>query len=414
MMNRSFRETIRLVILALGLSLLVSCGGGGGGGGDGTGSGTGDEGTVSNPVSLGVAGTSLVRTGSVGAAGDSYYSFTTDACGGTHAISLTNTQSDLGWRLYSKTTFTINDLVDWCDSYYTNSNESCTTPSLNPNTTYYLEVSEYDDVAGTFTLTVTPPSTPPAAPGSAPSGLTVTGGQGKAKLAWNSITTGTLPTAYNIYWSLSSGVTTTNGTKIAGIPETYSTLSYIHTGLTATTYYYIVTGVNVCSEGPASPQSSAAVTAAGAPVLTSNFDDNSLQGWTATGNWAVTNSSSFNGSYSVTDSPAGNYGNNADTSLTSPTIDLTGSTLPTVSFRHRGSFGNNGDVAVVQVSSNNGTSWSIVKYVYNFSVPSAFTEETLDLSDYKASSQVKIRFALWTDASITGDGWYIDDIQVTP
>jgi hypothetical protein len=363
---------------------------------------------------LGVVDTTVNHNGSVAAAGDSYYSFTTDACGGAYSVSLTNTQSDLGWWLYSKSTYTLTDLVDWCDSLYTAGTESCTTPPLTPNTTYYLDVSEYDDVAGTYALNVTAPSVLPAAPTSAPSVLVVTGGGGKAKITWNSITTGTHATAYNIYWSLSSDVTTTTGTKIAGIPEGFTTTAYIHTGLTATTYYYIVTGVNVCAEGPASTVSSATITAAGAPLLTSSFDDNTLQGWTATGSWGVTNSSASNGSYSVTDSPAGNYSNSADTSLTSVAFDLTGSTLPTLSFYHRGSFGNNGDIAVVQVSSNNGVSWSSVKYIYNFSVPSTFTQETVDLSAYKTFNQVMVRFRLMTDSSTVGDGWYIDNIQVTP
>ena len=401
---------LKLIMVLIAVSLFVSCGGGGGSTEPG---GVFGEGTTSNPVALGIVDTTVNHSGSVGADGDSYYSFTTDACGGTYGVSLTNAHSDLGWWLYSKSTYTITDLIDLCDNLYTSGTESCTTPTLTPNTTYYLDVAEYDGVAGTYALNVSAPTALPPAPISPPSGLVVTPGGGKAKITWNSITTGTLPTAYNIYWSLSSGVTTTTGTKIAGIPEGSTTTTYIHIGLTATTYYYIVTGVNVCAEGPASPVSSATVTAAGTPLLTSNFDNNTLQGWTATGSWGVTNSSASNGSYSVTDSPAGNYSNSSDTTLTSPAFDLTGSTLPTLSFSHRGSFGNNGDIATVEVSTNNGTSWSIVKAVYNFSVPSSFTYEAVDLSAYKAS-QVKIRFTLWTDASIAGDGWYIDDIQVTP
>lgn len=406
---------LKLIMSLAVVSVLGSCGGGGGGGSTGPAGGAGaGEGTTSNPVALGVVDTTVTHSGSVGVAGDSYYSFTTDACGGAYSISLTNTQSDLGWWLFSKSTYTITDLIDWCDSLYTAGTESCTTPTLTPNTTYFLDVAEYDGVAGTYALNVTAPSTTPPAPTSSPTGVVVTAGGGKAKITWNSITTGTRATAYNIYWSLSSGVTTTTGAKIAGIPEGFTTTTYIHTGLTATTHYYIVTGVNVCAEGPASLVSSATVTAAGAPILTSNFDDNTLQGWTATGSWGVTNSSASNGSYSVTDSPAGNYSNSADTSLTSAAIDLTSSTLPTLSFYHRGSFGNNGDIAVVQVSADNGLTWGTAKIIYSTTIPSSFTYETIDLSAYKTFNQVKVRFRLMTDSSTVGDGWYIDNIQVTP
>lgn len=53
---------------------------------------------------------------------------------------------------------------------------------------------------------------------------------------------------YNIYWSESSGVTTTNGSKLEN-----AITPYTHIGLTnGTVYYYIVTAVNVYGESNAS------------------------------------------------------------------------------------------------------------------------------------------------------------------
>jgi len=59
--------------------------------------------------------------------------------------------------------------------------------------------------------------------------------------------------SYNLYWSISSGVTTTNGTKITGASPPLN-----HGGLVnSTTYYYVVTAVNAGGESSASSQATA-------------------------------------------------------------------------------------------------------------------------------------------------------------
>ena len=79
-------------------------------------------------------------------------------------------------------------------------------------------------------------SSKPATP-SAPTGVAADAEDGQATISWNAVSGAT---SYNIYWSTTSGVTKTNGTKITG-----ATSLYTHTGLTnGTTYYYVVTAVN--------------------------------------------------------------------------------------------------------------------------------------------------------------------------
>jgi len=69
-------------------------------------------------------------------------------------------------------------------------------------------------------------------------------------ISWSSVSGAT---SYNIYWSTTSGVTKTTGTKITG-----GTSPYAHTGLTnGTTYYYVVTAVNSYGESSESSQVSA-------------------------------------------------------------------------------------------------------------------------------------------------------------
>ncbi len=110
---------------------------------------------------------------------------------------------------------------------------------------------------GTFTPgSMPPPPTPPAAP----TGVTATGGAGEVTLSWNAVGNAT---SYNVYYSTTSGVTTTTGTKIAN-----ATVPYLQSGLNAsTTYYYVVTAVNSGGESAATAQASA-TTAAAPPVPT--------------------------------------------------------------------------------------------------------------------------------------------------
>ena len=81
--------------------------------------------------------------------------------------------------------------------------------------------------------TATPTGTAP----SAPTGVTVTAGNKQVSISWTAVSDAT---SYNIYWSTTSGVTKTTGTKV-----TSNTNSYIHPNLTnGTTYYYVVTAVD--------------------------------------------------------------------------------------------------------------------------------------------------------------------------
>jgi bacillopeptidase F len=45
---------------------------------------------------------------------------------------------------------------------------------------------------------------------------------------------------------------------------------------------------------------------------------------------------------------------------------------------------------------------------------STWTQQTFDISSYaNSSSQMKVRFRLTSDPSLTGDGWYVDDVVIT-
>ncbi|MGK5094867.1 SUMF1/EgtB/PvdO family nonheme iron enzyme, partial [Deltaproteobacteria bacterium TL4] len=72
-------------------------------------------------------------------------------------------------------------------------------------------------------------------------------GDSQNTLTWSSVTGAA---SYNLYWSTTTGVTTSDGTKISGV-----TSPYTHTSLTnGTAYYYILTAVNIAGESSASTE----------------------------------------------------------------------------------------------------------------------------------------------------------------
>jgi len=91
---------------------------------------------------------------------------------------------------------------------------------------------------------------------SVPAGVTAAGATtSQLTLSWQPVSGAT---SYNLYWSTTSGVTTTSGTKLAQVSS-----PYLHNGLNPnTTYYYIVTALNGAGESSVSGQVSATTTTA--------------------------------------------------------------------------------------------------------------------------------------------------------
>jgi murein tripeptide amidase MpaA len=173
----------------------------------------------------------------------------------------------------------------------------------------------------------------------------------------------------------------------------------------------------------------------GTPVLLLADTTNNINTmWTITATpstpaWGVTTSSFHSAPNSYTDSPLGQYVNNATVTmtLTNP-INLSSYSNPKLSFWTKWDIENNWDCGQVKISTNNGSTWTNLQGLYTnpasgqgAQVPAGqpvydgtqtnWVQEEINLTGL-TSAQSKLRFELKTDGSVTKDGWYVDDISI--
>lgn len=143
------------------------------------------------------------------------------------------------------------------------------------------------------------------------------------------------------------------------------------------------------------------------------FEDNvesGNQGWIRTGTWAITTSRSSSPSHSWTDSPTVNYANLTNSSITSPRFDLTGLTDVTLTFAYSGALEDRFDMGAIEYSTDDGQSWA--RQFTLFSASAQFVQARVNLPGLAGQARARIRFRLITDAGVTADGLYIDDMRL--
>lgn len=197
--------------------------------------------------------------------------------------------------------------------------------------------------------------------------------------------------------SFVSDSVTFNFTLTAGAPNNYAVPTVVKIKQNDTTLYSKTIYVNI-----------------GAGTVTfADSAEQTFSKWTAVGAWAQTTTQSHTPTRSFTDSPTGNYSNNANTSMTMATaINISSYPVVFLNFWHRYATEAGYDFCNVEVSSNNGSSWQTVMQYSGSSL--TWTQVSLDITSYAAgSSNLKVRFRLSADQGTVGDGWYVDDIKLT-
>ena len=165
------------------------------------------------------------------------------------------------------------------------------------------------------------------------------------------------------------------------------------------------------------------------PVQISD-DASTSTNWSGT--WATTSAQFFSPSNSFTESPGGNYANNADdTYELIQTVDLTNVTAAQASFYAKWDIEADYDYCQFQVSTDGGASW--IGQCGNYTVSGSSTSwngsvqpngepvyegtqaswvlEEISLSDY-IGQNIKVRFRFQSDGGVNQDGFYFDDFKI--
>jgi carboxypeptidase T len=166
----------------------------------------------------------------------------------------------------------------------------------------------------------------------------------------------------------------------------------------------------------------------GAIALQVTEDASATANWT--GNWNTTTATFVSAPRSFTDSPSGNYANNANTNYTyTPSVDLTNAVAAKVSFFAKWDIEADYDFVQFQVSTNNGATW--VPQCGKYTVPgqsgngsvqpngqpvyegvqSSWVQEEISLSEYLGQT-IRFRFQLRSDGGTRKDGFYFDDFKI--
>ena len=161
----------------------------------------------------------------------------------------------------------------------------------------------------------------------------------------------------------------------------------------------------------------------GNPTAILTDEGNDLANFEST-NWGTTTATFVSPSSSITDSPTGDYSNNENSTIAlSEVIDLTEASVASVSYYARWSIENTWDYVQFEVSKDNGATWEPQCGIYTTSgsnnqpvgepvydgTQTDWVLEEISLSDYLGETIIA-RFQLVSDAEVTRDGFYFDDL----
>ena len=204
-------------------------------------------------------------------------------------------------------------------------------------------------------------------------------------------------------------------TLVATIPPD-AQLQHTDIGLLPNTAYafriYAVTTYGTYSDDNAEP---ARLTTPSQTVPHADSFENGNLAWTFGSNnanpsqWAITNEDAADGDYCLTDSPLASYATSTD-SYAETSVDLTGATWPILAFTDKFSLGTSDWIRLEISAPGDPTEYY---YGHRQDTQSEWTQQLVDLSQWKGNPNVKIRFRLVSDGGATpGDGWFIDQVQI--
>jgi len=181
--------------------------------------------------------------------------------------------------------------------------------------------------------------------------------------------------------------------------------------------------VSVKQEGVETSRDTIRVNVGKTNILYSDNAESGTSHWTKSGTgtlWDTTFIDPYDGNKNFADSRYGNSKNNSNNYFTlNDTINLIGTVNPRIEFAAKWAGEVNFDYTRIQISTNFGSSWvnlpgrytRIISGQPSFADIKHWVNEQINLSTY-VGQKIKIRFNLFTDAGIPGDGFYFDNFRV--
>jgi len=149
-------------------------------------------------------------------------------------------------------------------------------------------------------------------------------------------------------------------------------------------------------------------------LIYSDDFENGTANWTLTGQWGLATAQAYNGTYSLADSPSGQYTNAQTTYATlDSTFDLSASLDANLYFQCKYDIENGFDYCYVEASANNGTSWTTTYTINGEGNLGNWSDFNINIGGFVGNSQVKVRFRFYTDAGYQADGIFIDSLRIT-
>ncbi|MFQ6674326.1 MAG: T9SS type A sorting domain-containing protein, partial [Fidelibacterota bacterium] len=138
------------------------------------------------------------------------------------------------------------------------------------------------------------------------------------------------------------------------------------------------------------------------------WEDESIAGWDTGDSWGLELKPDERG-YVMDDFPYENYLNNANNILTRiDPIDVSPYNSAYLSFLHVAVLDSGKDFGFVELS-NNGTDWTTVATITGLGV---VRYEIIDVSSYINEPELRLRFRMTSDDSVTFSGWSVDDVYL--
>ncbi len=186
---------------------------------------------------------------------------------------------------------------------------------------------------------------------------------------------------------------------------------YVTIGAPPVTPYFVWVRLNISSLSGGYAKTDSFRVAIGSAGFFDNVEDTDVTvKYSVESQWHVTGQSSYSPGHSwwCGDSASGLYGNLINASLATPEIIIGSNSA--FSFWHKYDTELYYDYGYVEYSTNSGTSWNNLA---TFNGSSAIWKKQIyDLSFLPLGAVVKIRFRFYSDVSVTGQGWFIDDISL--